>query len=86
MVRDERVGGGHAVRVCRTPASLGLCNHFHPRAVDQLGGVVLPALARFDGRPTAEVVEEIRARDGLELSPELLRLLADFEVLVPAPG
>jgi hypothetical protein len=45
---------------------------------------LLPALARFDGRPTAAVVREIRDRDGLEVSPQLVRLLADFEVLVPA--
>lgn len=58
------------------------------RAFDPLDvpAALLPALARFDGRPTAEVVEEIAKRDGLDLSETLLRTLLDFGVLVAEGG
>ncbi len=49
----------------------------------EVPAALLPALDRFDGRPTGEVVREIGERDGLAIDPELLRLLVDFEVLVP---
>lgn len=52
----------------------------------ELPAALLGALDRFDGRPTEEVVREIRTRDGLELTPDLLRLLVDVEVLVPTGG
>jgi Fe-S-cluster containining protein len=38
-------------------------------------------LHQFDGRPTAEVLAEIRRRDGLDISPALVRKLTDFGVL-----
>ncbi len=44
---------------------------------DQLIGV----LQYFDGRPNVEVLEEIGEKAGLELTPELVRRLADFGVL-----
>lgn len=44
------------------------------------------ALLRFDGRPTAEVVEEVRRELGLALDGPTLRTLADFRLLVPAEG
>jgi hypothetical protein len=43
------------------------------------------SLRRFDGRPTAEAVESIRAADGLRLSEGLVRKLVDFEILAPVP-
>jgi len=43
---------------------------------------VLDLLHHFDGRPTMDVLEEIRTQKEVELEPELLRLLVDFEVLV----
>jgi hypothetical protein len=43
---------------------------------------LLAALARFDGRPTPEVVQQIADCDGLAISESLLATLTDFEVLV----
>lgn len=45
---------------------------------------LLAALPRFDGRPTDEVVSEITACHGVTITPELVRTLTDFELLVPA--
>ena len=42
------------------------------------------ALRRFDGRPTGAVVAEVALQEGLDLTNDVLRMLADFEVLVPA--
>jgi hypothetical protein len=42
---------------------------------------LIGALRYFDGRPNAEVLEEIGAVTGLEISPGLVRRLADFGVL-----
>ncbi len=44
---------------------------------------VAAALARFDGRPVAEVRKEIARLDGLTLDDTLLRKLVEFEVLQP---
>ena len=41
------------------------------------------ALARFDGSPTAEVVDRLRAEEGLDVTPALLRRLYEFKVLQP---
>jgi hypothetical protein len=46
---------------------------------------VLNVLHYFDGRPTAEVVAEITAKEGIRLEPELVHKLADFRILVPPP-
>jgi hypothetical protein len=45
---------------------------------------VIAMLARFDGRPTEEVLAEIEREEALPLDVELVRLLVDFEVLVAA--
>ena len=45
---------------------------------------VFAALQHFDGRPTAEVVTEVEAGQGVRLTPGVLRELTDFELLVPA--
>ncbi len=42
---------------------------------------LLDLLPRFDGRPTAAVLAELRGA-GVEVAPALLRLLVDFEMLV----
>ena len=78
-----RVGRVRLVR--GAPGSVRLETY---RAYDpiELPQPLFAALARFDGRPTPEVVEEIAARDGFALGPELLRTLGDYEVLVPADG
>lgn len=47
---------------------------------------LIGVLSCFDGRPTAEVLAEIAGETGLELTPGLVRRLADFGILRPAPG
>ncbi len=42
---------------------------------------LVDALHRFDGRPTAEVVAELRREDGVVLDAQTLRKLVDFEVI-----
>lgn len=39
-------------------------------------------LPHFDGRPTAEVLEELRSQRGIRVDPALVRRMADFGVLV----
>ena len=78
-----RVGRLRLVR--GTPGSVRLETY---RSYDplELPQPVFNALSRFDGRPTAEVVAEIGARDGVTLGAELLRTLSDYDVLVPDGG
>lgn len=45
---------------------------------------LIGVLHYFDGRDTAEILEEIRQREGLDLEPALVRRLADFGILKPA--
>jgi hypothetical protein len=45
---------------------------------------LLPALAAFDGRPTAAVRAEVTRAHGIALDAPLLRQLCDFEILEPA--
>jgi hypothetical protein len=42
---------------------------------------LLSLLHHFDGRPTAAVIREISEREDLDLEPELVRRLADFQIL-----
>jgi hypothetical protein len=45
---------------------------------------VMNLLHYFDGRPVAQVLAEILARENISLQPDLVQKLADFRVLVPA--
>lgn len=56
---------------------------FSPTDVIDLDPSVVAALAEFDGRPTAEVLEVLATR-GVSLDDGELRRLVDFEVLIPA--
>jgi Fe-S-cluster containining protein len=47
----------------------------------RLPGELVDQLHRFDGRPTAEVLGEIRKAAGLELTPGLVRKLVDYGIL-----
>jgi hypothetical protein len=47
----------------------------------ELPRALVPALSRFDGRPTAVVLAELEREDGLSLTEDLLSRLADFGVL-----
>ncbi len=52
----------------------------------QAPAVLLPLLRYFDGRPTDEVLEEIREETRIRLDPGLLRRLYDFGILEKASG
>ena len=41
-------------------------------------------LPYFDGRPIADIVNQIVEKEGLRFTDELLRRLVDFNILVPA--
>ena len=47
---------------------------------------VLDVLPFFDGRPTAEALGTIRRELGIRVEKDLVRKLADFEILVPKNG
>lgn len=49
----------------------------------EVQNALLELLPRFDGRPTGAVLAELRAA-GVEVSPALLRMLVDFELLTAA--
>jgi hypothetical protein len=49
----------------------------------ELPTALLDLLPAFDGRPTGDVLGELH-RQGVAVSPALLRLLVDFELLTPA--
>jgi hypothetical protein len=78
--RPLRLGAYHVVAVQDGFTRVRTYRSFDPLDVP-LG--LLAALPRFDGRPTPEVVEEIAAQHGIAVSPQLLRTLTDFEVIVP---
>ena len=44
---------------------------------------LIPLLDYFDGRPTKAALERIEDEAGVELEPQLVRLLVDFGVLTP---
>ena len=44
--------------------------------------VLVDALPYFDGRPTAAVLDDIEASEGIRLDPALVRQLVDFRILV----
>lgn len=51
----------------------------------ELPRLLMDVLPYFDGRPTGQVLRQIRAEKRLNLQPDLLRRLVDFAVLLPAP-
>ena len=70
------------------PAPLGLTRLVTYCTFDplEMPPQLLASLHRFDGRPTAEVLRDIAAHDGVTVPEDLLRTLVDFEVLVPVKG
>lgn len=73
-----------AVRVChRDEARSRVVTYLDTDALE-LPTELLDLLPRFDGRPTGEVLAELRAA-GVEVRPALLRLLVDFGALQADP-
>jgi hypothetical protein len=84
MARDRpdvplRLGRFEIIRSMDDHAQLSTYSNFDPIEVPR---ALLAALVRFDGRPTAVVIEEIARCEGLSISSELLGTLSDFGVLV----
>lgn len=76
-LRLASVGSVRLANEVRRVCSYSPC---HPL---ELPAATLDALARFDGRPSSVVLKELAAL-GIQVAPELLRQLVDFEILVPA--
>jgi Fe-S-cluster containining protein len=74
-----RLGRFERLRVKDGAAQVQTYRDYDPLELPQ---ALLSTLRRFDGRPNAEVVREIAERDGVRLTPEVIRRLADFELLV----
>jgi hypothetical protein len=67
----------------RGPESSRVVTYLDTDALEIQNGL-LDLLPRFDGRPTGEILAELRAA-GVQVSPDLLRVLVDFELLVAPP-
>src|SRR6266446_6004170 len=48
--------------------------------------VLVDVLPYFDGRPTNQAIKDVAASESVNLHPDLVRKLSDFEVLVPCDG
>jgi hypothetical protein len=66
--------------VKRTPASAIVLTY---RGTDllELEEDALTVIKRFDGRPTADVLRMLEEEDGLEVEPDLVSYLRDFDIL-----
>ena len=76
-----RVGPLQLVRIGHETTRLSTYSDFD--ALD-IPNPLLNVLHYFDGRPAAEVLAEIAAREGIRLEPDLVRRMSDFRVLVQA--
>ena len=70
------------VRIGHDTSRLSTYSGFDPLDIPNLA---LNLLHYFDGRPISEVIAEITANEGISLEPDLVRKVADFQVLVPPP-
>jgi hypothetical protein len=50
----------------------------------EVPNVVVALLHYFDGRPTAEAIDAIAAKTGIQLEPALVRKMVDFGLLIPS--
>jgi hypothetical protein len=76
------VGPLQVLSAGRDHLSVAAYNGLDPLDVPRMLVDLLPA---FDGRPTDEVLRDIRATRRVNVEPALVRRLVDFGVLVPAP-
>lgn len=60
-----------------------IVSHTPTDALD-LPSALVALLPWFDGRPTAEVLAQLREQAGVAIDPDFLRQLVDWQVLVPA--
>lgn len=76
-----KAGTFQVVNLGRDNVRLNTYSEYDPIDVPR---VVLDLLAQFDGRPTATVLKAIAAEEGIDIAPDLLRKMADFDLLVDA--
>ncbi len=76
-------GSFEVVSLGRDTVRLNTYSEYDPIEVPR---VVLDLLAQFDGRPTAAVLKAIAKEEGVEIAPDLVRKMADFDLLVDAAG
>jgi hypothetical protein len=76
------VGSFHAKPMGPNVSRVVTYRPYDPLAISK---VVLDLLPYFDGRPTAQVLKRIRKEKGIALGEDLVRRLADFQILVPPP-
>lgn len=74
-----KAGGFQIVSLGRETVRLNTYSEYDPIDVPR---VVLDLLAQFDGRPTADVLLAIAEEYGVALEPDLVRKMADFDLLV----
>ena len=75
-----KAGSFQLVRIGHDTSRLFTYSGYDPLVIPN---PVLNVLHYFDGRPTSEVVAEITEKEGIRLEPDLVRKLADFQVLLP---
>ncbi len=75
------VGPLHVLRVAPQSTRVWTYSSHDPLDLPSELVNVLPA---FDGRPTADAVRSIAAEHGLRVGADLVRKLADFDILVPS--
>ena len=75
-----RCGSFRLISLKPEAARLSTYNDYDPVEVPPR---LLSVLQYFEGQPTAEAIATIAQREGVQLSPELVRKLTDFALLVP---
>lgn len=83
-VPDPLVMGSFTI--LNASAERTLINSYRPSDPLALSSTLFRMLPHFDGRPNQAVVGEIVKQERVFLGPDLLRRLADYQVLVPAPN
>ncbi len=78
LPRVLRLGPFEVISADVETVRLSTYNGYDPLEVPRSLFDLLP---RFDGRPTATVLETIATGDGVDLDPALIRKLADFKLL-----
>lgn len=76
-----KVGSVQLIRITNGVSRVRTYSELDPLDVP---AAVMEILGYFDGRPTEEALKALAADKSLQLAPDLIRKLCDFQVLVPA--
>ncbi len=74
-----KAGTFQVVNLGRETVRLNTYSEYDPIEVPRM---VLDLLAQFDGRPTQAVLDAIAEEEGVDIAPDLVRKMADFDLLV----